>query len=300
MSGSGEITDGIYSFKFIYDNSDKLINIYEDWRNDGTYSDKDMWNITYNPFKMEDCYSPETSSQGESLTYYPVLNEKGFFSSMKDIMEGWDNGENSYFEGNSTIQYDNCGHLISMVHSGKGTYEEINVTGKLTWINNCLTEYKTISTGFYEGEKDNAEASYSFASNIYENPTEQIPQGLFFDSAETEFLSLLGYLGNGPKKLPMKMTINNQWVENYNLTCSYTFNSNGTIATSTLTGSGLSLMTTYSYEKAAVQTGIESVTISVDTKPEMFDAIGMKRKSLCKGLNIVRKSDGSCIKVMQK
>lgn len=304
VNGSGEIMHDIYSFKFVYDDNDKLINVYSSYLHDGNYNDEDSWNITYNPFVMKENYSPATSSQGECTTYTPTLNERGAFISVIGKRDMWYKNETEWSEGlaKATYDKDNCRLTFETTDKGSSGYEA-KTKGENIWnegkILSSLTSVTEIEDG-YGSETYTDEYSYSYTSDIYANNTRETPQGFFLGTGEVEFLYFLGFWGNGPKYLPTHMTYKSSFDEHYDLDCSYTFNSNGTIATSTLSGAGFNLTTTYSYEKAATQTGIEHITVSDNTKTEMFDATGMKHNRLCKGLNILRKSDGSCIKVMRE
>lgn len=304
VSGSGEIMHDIYSFKFVYDSNDKLIYVYNSYLHDGNYEDEYRWNVTYDPFVLKENYSPTMSSQGECTTYIPTLNEKDAFISVIGKRDMWYGNEKEWSEGlaKSTYDDDNCRLAFETNDKGSSGYEA-KTNGENIWNDGKILSSKTTVTEIEEGygaETYIDEYSYSYTSDMYANNTRQTPQGLFLGTGEVEFLHLLGFWGNGPKYLPTHMTYKSSFDESYDLNCSYTFNSNGTIATSTLTGAGLNLTTTYSYEKASVQTGIEHVTASDNTKTEMFDATGIKRNSLCKGLNILRKPDGSCIKVIRK
>lgn len=293
------------TFKFSYDDCDRLTEIQESCSNDKNFRDKSSWFITYIPFMLKCNYFSSATSESGCITYFPTLSNS-IISSMRFSDEGIFEGNSYVDEGNIEMTYNN-GFLINCSSSSDETVgqDKYHCDGKenLMWNDGILEKY-TSNTINVEPNSDEyvyvQSSSYSYGDGKTKNMLGQIPQGLLMDSGQIEFLYMLGFMGKGPDFLPTSLSYTNEDGDKFDVVCSYTFNDNGTISRSIMSCSEFKLTTDYKYEPTVVQTGINKVTEADVMNTEVFDAMGVKCNHPCRGLNILRKSDGNYIKMIER
>lgn len=195
---------GYDNYTFTYDENHRLTGI-----NGST--------VSFNPFAI--------SYDGDRFSDIK-LNKNGYITEMKY------NGD----EGNGTIQfsYDGSGHMthivwvINFVEDGEsGTWR---YDGSLTWNNNRLVSHKFTEVDSSDPDYEPEEYIYQYGDNLYPNITHQwTPCELEGELPDLAPFFCLGYLGKAGDYLPSECD---------GSTISYTFNSDGSVATASGNGNG--------------------------------------------------------------
>ena len=276
----------VYKLSFCYGENSSLVKVQMEFG--------DPWVITYNPFKLVN--GDKSRSEYEVLTWKPTLNEAGCFSSMEHNTEGYYGvNDQSSDAGNATFTYDAEGHLLRLFAQSTGTefdhgeVESYSYTQDVvyTWDNGKIQKITWILD--YPGESYSWTATFDYSSNEYPNPCGQFPQNLW-EYAETDFAPLVGYYGKGPDYLPSRVIYTGERgsFESPSYQFRYTFNADGTLATSAYSRDGNAYVTsTYEYEKVT-STNIGHIVSGSNETPRYYSVDGVELNELKKGLNIVR------------
>ena len=277
----------VYKLSFCYGENNSLVKVLME-------QGESPWIITYNPFKLVN--GDKSHSEYEILTWMPTLNNSGCFSTMDHNTEGY-YGVNyqSSDAGNSTFTYDSDGHLVKIFAQSSGTekyngeVESIFYTQDITytWENGKIM--KITCALDYPGESYAWTATFDYANNKYPNPCGQFPQNLW-EYAETDFAPLVGYFGKGPDYLPSSVTYSGERGNFHSPSYQfrYTFNANGTLASSAYSRDGNAYVTSiYEYEKVT-STGIADIYPTSIENYHYYNLGGVELIGFRKGLNIVK------------
>lgn len=164
----------------------------------------DVYNFSYNPFKISRSYQGNGYTDNEEYTDISV-NGKGAITSMKeyfDYTSSKNEDENESGNGNLTCSYDGSGHLVSMKVTGTSTYkddgktvtEKSSLDYSFTWTDGKLM--KIVCTSVEDGERDVETVTFEYGDNAQRNVTKQWTDCFFGDCIEEmEWLFYLGYFG---------------------------------------------------------------------------------------------------------
>lgn len=240
--GQKWLLSSVGAYTYNYNNESKLTGI-----SGYGYS----WDVTYNPFKMVD--EDKRGSYSEKQTFYDIaVNGKGYITSLKMAYESYEYDEKDEDTKTSySLSYDGVGHLTSIKGNTSGWYyeddEKINGSASgsytFTWNGNKLAKIVYSEKEGSYSEKE--EVTFDYGDNQYPNPCNQFT-GSLWGGAEIEDMDILGYigfLGIAGDYLPVQAVDVYAYTEDGETTSetdtynySYTFNSNGTVASETVNG----------------------------------------------------------------
>ena len=162
----------------------------------------------------------------EDGTHYTVSqNSRGYITQMQGRAED--------YSDNSSLDYDEEGHLIHGSGSGNDDGDIFNTDIRFTWFDGTLTMSQWTSS-------EDAPSTFTYTYGQYENVLQQV---FAFNTDADVHPGGIGIFGKASTKLPVK-AVSGSTTYVY----SYTFNADGSINTQTITRNGSQTMTLeYSY-----------------------------------------------------
>lgn len=219
---------------------------------------------------------------------YVKINEQGFATEMWSVDE---DSEGVYIE-TAECTYDAEGHLVMMVRKEDDTVS----TMEFTWTDGDLV--KTVSTEVdpeYGTDVDSYTTEYdSTLPNTSGFMAYETFTGADIDQFEEAYLA--GMLGKGTAHMPVKQV--EQGDDEY-YTFAWVVDAEGypvlfTETQMTQWGNSSEQME-ISWKASA---GINDVTSDAEASSEWYDINGVRHNAPVKGINVIRKADGSAVKVI--
>ena len=200
----------------------------------------DNFDFTYNPFEIssEDEYE-------KSRLYNISQTSDGFILSLDGLNESKGYGDDENVSGKMSFSYDSDGHIVSgrqKIYSSDGSPMG-SAEMAFTWQDGLLMEYTTSMGGeslkvAFKYDSGNANRTAQFSSACF-------PSKRYFLFSECNSLNYAGFFGNGPVRFPVSAEVfetlegdNGMYERKTSCTFEYTFNADGTVATSTVSTQG--------------------------------------------------------------
>lgn len=273
------------NYAFVYDTQGNLCRIKE-----GDYSSFD---ISYNPMCVQWRYGD--AEEWELYDWTISINSKGQWESIEDTGSFSGDSESYWSNWHFLFNEDNC--LTNYTETNR---YDVSVILELTWQdgniinmkygNDEMMEYYDF---YYDDENVNFTRQYSYTARLIGN-----------DESAVMFAGMLGKgCRNLPSRIVSKITEEYGPDESYEYRFKYSFNEDGTLASSSYSkNNGTFVETKYTYEKIERPTGIKYPVNDYreSNSTIIYDLLGQRHSSLIRGLNIVNTPCGKSQKIIKR
>ena len=279
----------VVRIKSIITESGKLDNFNFEYNDKGqlckVLSDEAPWYISYNPLTLQ-WGTPNVGEDWEVWSWGSVeTTNMGFLSK---IYEDWMDCSGDKDVRQYSFEYNDMDKLALWTEFSDGE----KTVHKYDWKNGDIL---TMDHYTENSEWDKRHYVFSYEES-YNNTYQQFSLNTFLFDADYGFAFVTGFLGKGCRHLPSRIVYTNDdngSIEVFDYHFRYTFNDDGTLATSEYSLNGAPYVKTqYNYEEVGQVNLIENVRRDdLMQKYDVFDCSGRKTR-LGKGLKILRSKDG--------
>lgn len=279
----------VVRIKSIITESGKLDNFNFEYNDKGqlckVLSDEAPWYISYNPLTLQ-WGTPNVGEDWEVWSWGSVeTTNMGFLSK---IYEDWMDCSGDKDVRQYSFEYNDMDKLALWTEFSDGE----KTVHKYDWKNGDIL---TMDHYTENSEWDKRHYVFSYEES-YNNTYQQFSLNTFLFDADYGFAFVTGFLGKGCRHFPSRIVYTNDdngSIEVFDYHFRYTFNDDGTLATSEYSLNGAPYVKTqYNYEEVGQVNQIENVRRDdLMQKYDVFDCSGRKTR-LGKGIKILRNKNG--------